>query len=63
MSVPFGSMLHIPLNNYDLLAPKQESYQKAYLLTKNTEEFSGEKWEEQASRQKGEKTIQKEQWE
>ena len=31
---------HTP-TNYHLLTSKQETYQKAYLLTKNTEEFSG----------------------
>ena len=39
--VPYGSMLHIPPTNYDFLAAKQEPYQKASLLTKNIEEFSG----------------------
>ena len=36
-------MLHIPPTNLLLLAVKQESYKKAYLLTKNIEEFSGKK--------------------
>ena len=36
-------MLYIPPANYHLLADKQEVYQKAYILTKNIEEFSGEK--------------------
>ena len=36
-------MLLIPPTNYHLLAAKLEPYQKAYLLMKNTEEFSGEK--------------------
>ena len=31
-------MLHIPPTNCLLLTAKQESYKKAYLLTKNTEE-------------------------
>ena len=31
---------------------KQETYKKAYLLTKNIEEFSGKSLEEKASRQK-----------
>ena len=31
---------------------KQEPYKKAYLLTKNIEEFSGKSLEERASRQK-----------
>ena len=34
-------MLHIPPTNLVLLAAKQESYEKAYFLTKNVEEFSG----------------------
>ena len=42
-------MLHIPLTNYHLLAAKQESYQKAYLLTKNIKEFCGEKSQENSS--------------
>ena len=46
-------MLHIPLTNHHLLAAKQEPYQKACLLTKNTEEFSGKKrLGEWATRQK-----------
>ena len=36
----------IPPTNYHLSAAKQEPYQKAYLLTKNNEEFSGEKGQE-----------------
>ena len=35
-----------------LLTAKQEPYKKAYLLTKNIEEFSGKSLEERASRQK-----------
>ena len=35
-----------------LLAAKQESYKKAYLLTKNIEEFPGKGSEERTSRQK-----------
>ena len=35
-----------------LLAAKQEAYKKAYLLTKNIEEFSGKSSEERTSRQK-----------
>ena len=34
------------------LTAKQEPYKKAYLLTKNMEEFSGKSLEERASRQK-----------
>ena len=44
-------MLHIPPTNL-LLAAEQEPYKKAYLLTKNIEEFSGKSFEEWASRQK-----------
>ena len=36
-------MLHIPPINHHLLAAKQQPYQKAYLSTKNTEDFSGQK--------------------
>ena len=35
-----------------LLTAKQEPYKKAYLLTKNIQEFSGKSLEERASRQK-----------
>ena len=45
-------MLRIPPTNLILLAAKQEQYKKAYLLTKNIEEFSGKSLEERASRQK-----------
>ena len=45
-------MLHIPPTNLLLLAAKQESYKKAYLLKKNIEEFSGKSSEERTSRQK-----------
>ena len=38
-------MLHIPPTNSLLLTAKQEPYKKAYLLTKNTEEFSGKSLE------------------
>ena len=50
--VQYGSMLHIPPTNLLLLAAKQEPYKKAYLLTKNIEEFSGKSLQERASRQK-----------
>ena len=40
----YGSMLHIPLTNCLLLTAKQEPYKKAYLLTKNIEEFSGKEF-------------------
>ena len=49
-------MLHIPLTNSLLLTARQEPYKKAYLLTKNIEEFSGKSLEERASRQKKDKT-------
>ena len=46
-------MLHIPPTNLLLLAAKQEPHKKAYLLMKNTEDFSGDKRPgEWASRQK-----------
>ena len=45
-------MLHIPPTNCLLLTAKQEPYKKAYLLSKNIEEFSGKSLEERASRQK-----------
>ena len=48
----YGSMLHIPPTNLLLLTAKQEPYKKAYLLTKNIEEFSGKSWKEMANRQK-----------
>ena len=47
-----GSTLRIPPTNLLLLTAKQEAYKKAYLLTKNIEEFSGKSSEERASRQK-----------
>ena len=47
-------MLHIPPTNLLLLA-KQGPYKKAYLLTKNTEEFSGKNSGEWTSRQKKDK--------
>ncbi|WP_419602703.1 hypothetical protein, partial [Thiolapillus sp.] len=50
--VSYGSMLHIPPTNCLFLTAKQEPYKKAYLLTKNIEEFSGKSLEERASRQK-----------
>ena len=42
----YGRMLQLLL-----LTAKQEPYKKAYLLTKNIEEFSGKSSEERASRQ------------
>ena len=47
--MPYGSILHIPPTNFLLLTAKQEPYKKAYLLTKNIEEFSGKSLEERAS--------------
>ena len=44
--------MHIPPTNLLLLAAKQDPYKKAYLLTKNIEEFSGKSLEERTSRQK-----------
>ena len=53
--MPHGSILHIPSTKCHLAA-KQKPYQKAYLLTKNTEEFLEKKKSgEWASRQKGTK--------
>ena len=52
MPMSYGSMLHIPPTNLFLLAVKQEPYKKAYLLTKNIEEFSGKSSGEWTSRQK-----------
>ena len=49
-------MLHIPPTDLLLLTAKQEPYKKAYLLTKNIEQFSGKSLEERASRQKKNKT-------
>ena len=45
-------MLQIPSTNLLLLAAKQEPYQKAYLLTKNIEEFYEKSSEERTSMQK-----------
>ena len=52
MPSSYGSMLHIPPTNCLLQTAKQEPYKKAYLLTKNIQEFSGKSLEERASRQK-----------
>ena len=54
--MPYGSKLHIPPTNLLLLAAKPEPYKKAYLVTKNIEEFSGKTSEELASRKKKDKT-------
>ena len=53
--MPYGSMLHIPLTSLLLLVAKQKPHKKAYLLTRNTEEFS-EKSSEWASKQKKDRT-------
>ena len=53
--VSYGRTLHIPPTNLLLLAAKEESYKKAYLFTKNIEEFSGKSSEERTSRQKKDK--------
>ena len=49
-------MLRIPPTNSLLLTAKQEPYKKAYLLTKNIEEFSGKSFEKRASRWSNDKT-------
>ena len=48
-------MLHIPPTNLLLLAAKQEPYKKAYLLTKNAEEFSWGKNVRRMGQQAGKK--------
>ena len=48
-------MLHIPQTNLLLLAVEQEPYKKAYLLTKNIEEFSGKSSGECTSREREKK--------
>ena len=45
-------MLHIPPTNILFLAANKKPYKKAYLLTKNTEEFSGKSLKGWTSRQK-----------
>ena len=62
MAVSYGSILNIPLTNYHLLATKQESYQRAYLLMKNNKEFSGKKVR-RMGQQVEKKIRQREQWE
>ena len=54
--MPYGSALHIPPTNCLLITAKKEPYKKAYLLTKNIEEFSGKSLEKRASRKKNDKT-------
>ena len=39
--MPYGNTLHIPPTNLLLLAAKQQSYKKAYLLTKILKNFLG----------------------
>ena len=62
-------MTHIPPTSHHLLAAKQEPWQKAYVLTKNIEEFSGGNSEENGpagrdrkEEEEEEKTRQKEKW-
>ena len=53
-------MLHIPQTNLLLLAAIQEPYKKAYLLMKNTEDFSGKKlrrMDQQTEKDKTEKVT------
>ena len=52
-------MLHIPLTNCLFLTAKQEPYKKAYLLTKNIEEFSGKNSGEWTSKQKKNKKTER----
>ena len=49
-------MLHTPPTNLLLLASKREPYRKAYLLTKNIEEFSGKKFRRMDQRAEKDKT-------
>ena len=41
----YGSTLHIPPTSYHLLAAQKKPYQKACPLTKNIEDYCGEKSE------------------
>ena len=50
ISVPYGSMLHIPPTNLLLLAAKQETNKNAY-QRKILEEFSGKSSGDKTSRQ------------
>ena len=52
----YGSMLHIPPTNCLLLTAKQEPYKKAYLFTKNIEEFSGKKFRRKDQQAEHDKT-------
>ena len=49
-------MLHIPSTNLPLLAAKQETYKRAYLLTKNIEEFSGKSFRRKGQQAEKDKT-------
>ena len=49
--MPYGSLLHIPLTNFLLLASKQEPYKKAYLLTKNIGRILWKKFRKMVDRQ------------
>ena len=49
-------MLHILPTNLLPLAAKQEPYKKAYLLTKNIEEFSGKKFRRKGQQAENDKT-------
>ena len=60
MTVPYGSMLHIPPTNLLLLVAKQEQHKQDYLLMKNTEEFSGKKKVRRIGQQAKKKIRQKE---
>ena len=52
----YGSILHIPPTNCLLLTAKQEPYKKAYLLTKNIEEFSGNLFRRKGQQAENDKT-------
>ena len=49
-------MLHIPPTNCLLLTAKQEPYKKAYLLTKNIEEFFWKKFRRKGQQAENDKT-------
>ena len=53
-------MLYIPPTNCLLLTAKQEPYKKAYLLTKNIEEFSGKKRDKEKALRERETDRQRE---
>ena len=52
--MPYGSI--IPPPNLLLLAAKQEPFKKAYLLTKNIEEFSEKKFRRKGQQAENDKT-------